>query len=441
MEDHMKHTLKSKNTLKSISCSVLLLASVALPSLVRAQAGSVAPPATNVVQDSLDVLNKQHVLDRETERLLDETQLRLDTERKLKLYEVMKGDQTALEQPRQLLARLFELPDTLKLSTENRALAEATLQAQRTRAAAAWTDWQEQVLTRVTQGSDTPAAQLEEAGLQLSIRVLNEAALWFGDTEPHASDALWIEALKRPGLCQGLSSVEPGAEMATLIEALPPERRAAAWAGEAARLARWGQATRSLLPPPERALEDSLVPALTPPALTKTLLNMPVALRSAVQTPGWKLATQAPAQRCEGLRWWSQEQVRSKQLTPRQAMLAWRSALAPRSVDFLLTAQPRSGTEALDKNGFPLVAHSMALVGKVFVEQDIDASGKVISAFIQRRELHAASLGKQQAMGLEHELDQATLDRVAAMAPKAPDPASLSNGVATRRVGIEWAIN
>ena len=83
----------------------------------------------------------------------------------------------------------------------------------------------------------------------------------------------------------------------------------------------------------------------------------------------------------------------------------------------------------------------MALVGKVFVEQDIDASGKVISAFIQRRELHAASLGKQQAMGLEHELDQATLDRVAAMAPKAPDPASLSNGVATRRVGIEWTIN
>jgi hypothetical protein len=168
---------------------------------------------------------------------------------------------------------------------------------------------------------------------------------------------------------------------------------------------------------------------------------MPVELRSAVQTPGWKMATQAPAQRCEVLRWWSQEQVRSKQLTPRQAMLAWRSALAPRSADFLLTDQPRSGTEALDQSGFPLVARRLALVGRVFVEQDIDASGKVISAFIQRRELHAASLGKQQPVGLEHELDQATLDRVAEIAPKAPDPASLSNGVATRRVGIEWAIN
>jgi hypothetical protein len=436
----MKHRMKSKKALKFISCSVLLLASVALPSVVLAQAGSL-PPTTNIVQDSLDELMKQGAKDRENARLLDETQQRLNTERKLKLYEVMKGDQTALEQPRQLLARLFELPDTLKLSTENRALAEATLQAQRMRAAAAWPDWQEQVIDRVIQGSDKPAAELEEAGLQLSIRVLNEAALWFGDTEPQASDALWIEALKRPGLCQGLSSVEPGAQMATLIDALPPERRAAAWAGEAARLARWGQETRKLLPPPERTLEDSLVPALTAPTLAKTLLNMPVALRSTVQTPGWKLVTQAPAQRCETLRWWSQEQVRSKQLTPRQAMLAWRSALAPRSVDFLLTTQPRSGTAALDKNGFPLVAHNMALVGRVFVEQDIDASGKVISAFIQRRELHAASLGKQQAMGLEHELDLATLDRVAAMAPKAPDPASLSNGVATRRVGIEWAIN
>jgi hypothetical protein len=77
----------------------------------------------------------------------------------------------------------------------------------------------------------------------------------------------------------------------------------------------------------------------------------------------------------------------------------------------------------------------------VFVEQDIDANGKVLSAFIQRRELHAASLGKQDPVGLEHELDLATLDRVAAMAPKAPDPATLRDGVATRRVGIEWAIN
>jgi outer membrane biosynthesis protein TonB len=229
--------------------------------------------------------------------------------------------------------------------------------------------------------------------------------------------------------------------MAALIEALPPERRAAAWAGEAARLARWGQEARNLLPPPERALEDSLVPALAPSALTKTLAKMPVALRTAVQAPGWALATQAPAQRCELLRWWSQEQVRSKQLTQRQAMLAWRTALAPRSTDFLLTAQPRSGAEALDKKGFPLVAHSMALTGKVFVEQDIDASGKVLHAFVQRRELHSASLGKQVPLALEHELDQATLDRVGAQAPKAPDPATLRNGVATRRVGIEWTIN
>jgi hypothetical protein len=381
------------------------------------------------------------VQQREADRLIEEERTRREGERLHKLREALAENQATLEQPRQLLVRLFELPDTLKLSVENRALAEATLQAQRTRAAAAWTDWQEQAINRVSTTSDKPAAGIEELALQLSIRAVNEAALWFADAEPHASDALWIEALKRPGLCQDLSATEPAAQMATLIEALPPERRAAAWAGEATRLARWGQEARTLLPPPERTLEDSLVPALTSPALAKTLLSMPVALRSAVQAPGWTLATQAPAQRCEVLRWWSQEQVRGKQLTPRRAMLAWRSALAPRSVDFLLTALARSGAGALDKSGFPLVAHSLALVGRVFVEQDIDASGKVISAFIQRRELHAASLDKQEPVGLEHELDLATLDRVAAMAPKAPDPATLRDGVATRRVGIEWVIN
>jgi hypothetical protein len=436
MEDHMKHTLKSKNTLKSISCSMLLLASMAL---TTQNAGAQTPPTAGPMWEGWQDPNAAPT--RDANLLRDDALVRQSTERYRKLSEVLDQDKNALEQPRQLLARLFELPATLKLSAENHALAEATLQAQRTRATAAWADWQEQAITRVTQISNKPAAQIEEAGLQLSMRAINEAALWFGDTQAHASDALWIEALKRPGLCDGLSSTEPGAQIATLIEALPPESRAAAWAGEAARLARWGQEARKLLPPPERSLEDSLVPALTPPALAKTLLNMPVALRSAAQTPGWKLATQAPAQRCEILRWWSQEQVRSKQLTPRQAMLAWRSALAPRSVDFLLTTQPRNGAVALDKNGFPLVAHSMALVGRVFVEQDIDANGKVLSAFIQRRELHAASLGKQDPVGLEHELDLATLDRVAAMAPKAPDPATLRDGVATRRVGIEWAIN
>lgn len=110
------------------------------------------------------------------------------------------------------------------------------------------------------------AAELEEVAPKLSVRSLNEAALWFADAEPHASDAVWIEALRREGLCQGLVATE-------------------------------------------------------------------------------------------------------------------------------------------------------------------------------RRELRAASLGNRTPLALEHELDRATLDRVAAMPPKAPDPASLRDGVATRRVGIEWVVN
>lgn len=126
-----------RHTLKSISCSVLLLVSAALPPVAHAQATGMAPPVKNVVQDSLDVPNKQHERAREDEKLLDETQLRISAERKLKLNEALKEDKAALEQSRQLLVRLFELPDTLKLSVESRALAEATLQPQRALAAAA----------------------------------------------------------------------------------------------------------------------------------------------------------------------------------------------------------------------------------------------------------------------------------------------------------------
>jgi hypothetical protein len=433
----MEHRMK--NTLKSISCSLVLLASVALttPNAAAQSHDPVADwKALNAEQAKGDAVQQ-----READKLVEEERIRREGERLNKLRQALDQNQAKLEQSRQLLVQLFQLPDTLKLSAESRALAEATLQPQRERATAAWPAWQEQATTRVSVVAVKSAATVEQVALQLSIRAVNEAALWFADAEPNASDALWIEALKRDNLCQGLTTAEPAAQMSALIEALPPERRAAAWAGEAARLARWGQEARTLLPPPERALEDGLVPALTPPALAKTLASMPAALRAALQAPGWTLATQAPAQRCELLRWWSQEQVRSKQLSPRQAMLAWRTALAPRSADFLLVGQPRSGANALDQSGFPLVAHSLALVGRVFVEQDIDASGKVLHAFVQRRELRTASLGKQAPLALEHELDQATLNRVAAQAPKAPDPATLRDGIATRRVGIEWVVN
>jgi hypothetical protein len=429
-----------KNTLKSMSCALALLASVALPA--PNAAAQTANPSTAAQWKALneEAAKGDAVQQREADRLYEEERIRKEGERLRKLREALNKNQAKLEQPRQLLDRLFQLPATLVLSADHRALAEATLQAQRQRAAAMWPAWQQQVSAGIAANTGDPSGDVEQVALQLSVRALNEAALWLADAEPNPSDALWIEALQREGLCQGLVATEPAAQMAALIEALPPEHRAAAWAGEAARLARWGQAERTLLPPPERALEDNLVPALTPPALGKTLIRMPAALRSGWLTPGWTLAKQTPAQRCELLRWWSQEQVRLKQLSPRQAMLAWRTALAPRSADFLLPGQARSGAEALDKGGFPLVAHSLALTGHVFVEQDIDAAGKVLHAFVQRRELRAASLGKQVPVALEHELDRATLDRVAALAPKAPDPATLRDGVATRRVGIDWVM-
>lgn len=421
--------------------ALTLLVALATPLDAAAQ---VAPPPSTV-QDLWKQTNKEAAIGeaeqkREADRLHEEERIRRQSDRLNRLRAALDKNKAKLEQPRQLVARLLQLPATLKLSADNRALAETTLQAQRDRALAAWPAWQEQVFARIAARADDPNADVDHVAMQLSTRALNEAALWFADAEPHASDAVWIDALQREGLCQGIAGIEPGAQMAALIEALPADRRSTAWAGEAARLARWGQEKRTLLAPAERTLEDRLAPALTPPALTKTLAGMPAALRTELQTAGWSLDKQNPAQRCELLRWWSQEQVRQKQFSPRQAMLAWRTALAVRSADFLLAGEPRSSVEALDKGGYPRAARNLDLSGRVFVEQDVDATGQVRHAFIQRRELRAASLGNQAPVALEHELDRATLDRVAAMPPKAPDPAALRDGVATRRVGIEWAL-
>jgi hypothetical protein len=446
IDGNLKDMARSSHARRTAFAGLLMLLAAALPLTAAGQ--MTAPPAggANAHVDAIKDLNKmQDAGDLkarvESDRLRDEELRRRNTERLRPLRAALEKQQGTLDQTRQVLGRLFQLPETLKLSADNRALAEATLKPQRERASAAWPEWQEQAMARAAAASDDRAAQIEQVALQLSVRAVNEAALWFADAEPAPSDTIWIEALQREGVCQGLAGTEPAARMAMLIEALPPERRAAAWAGEAARLARWGQETRTVLPPAERTLEDTLSAELAPSVLAKTLASMPPALRAAVQAPGWSLAAQGPAQRCELLRWWSQEQVRQKRLGAREAMLAWRSALAVRSADFLLAGQPRSGAEALDKAGFPLIAHRLELSGRVFVQQGVDADGKALHAFVQRRELRAAALGNQPPLALEHELDQATLERVAAMPPKTPAPSTLQDGVATRRVGIEWAAN
>lgn len=427
------------------AASVSLLAALASPPALAQQGPPGTAPAAGAQGAWAETDKKAAEGDaaraREAERMREDELTRRQTQRNMELRAALERDKAALEQPLKLQARLFELPETLKLSAGHRALAEAALKVQRERAAAAWPAWRDAGTERASEGSAQAGTDVQRVAQHLSARVLNEAALWLADAQPHASDALWIAALQRGGVCQGLVGNEPAARIAALIEALPADQRAAAWAGESARLSRWGQATRSVLPPAERTLEDQLLAALQAPALAKTVAAMPQALRAAVQAPGWTPAAQGAAQRCELLRWWSQEQVRLKQLGPRQAMLAWRTALAPRSGDYLLADVPRSGDAALDKGGFPHIAHRLELTGRVVVEQDLDASGKVVRGFVQRRELRAAGLGDQPPLALEHELDAATLQRVAAMPAQAPEPAALRDGVATRRVGIEWVAN
>lgn len=380
------------------------------------------------------------VQQKEADRLFQEERTRREGERLNKLRKVLDQNQALLEQPRQLLNHLFQLPATLTLSVEHRALAEASLQAQRERALAAWPTWQQEALIAMADKTGDTKADAEQVVLHLSQRVLNETALWFADATAQTSDALWLQALKSPGLCQAVTQSTPAAYIAALIEALPAEQRAAAWQGEAERLARWGQPTREVLAPPQRTLEDSLQLVLSPAGDAKAQARLPEAQREALRSPNWRYASQSPSQRCELLRWWSQEQVRTKQLTALQAYHAFRTALVVRAGDYLLTDLARSGPQALGPGGFPLVARQLGLAGKVVVEQDIDASGKVLSAFIQRRELQVAALRQAPALALEHELDQVSLERAAAGPLVAPEPATLRQGVATRRVGIEWII-
>ncbi|WP_457356576.1 hypothetical protein [Roseateles sp. P5_D6] len=363
----------------------------------------------------------------------DEAARRLMVEQRAKLRERLERDAGLLRQPVDLLAGMFQLPADLKLSPEHRSVAEGVLRQQRERAQAGWAAW---LTDETAQGKGELRAEV--AAQRLSNRVLNEVALWQADATPHPSDTIWIDALKTPAICQRLDQPRPVAQVAQLIEALPAEQRDAAWQGEAARLARWGQVPRQVPPSPDRAFEDELVAALPKPPGNASSLAPEV--RNALQAPGWTYAAQSPASRCELLRWWSQEQVRTQRMTAPRALHAWRTAMAVRSSGYLLPDVPRSGPGATDANGFPLFARRAELAGTVVVEQDLDAAGKIVRSFVQRREIMAAGVRGVPALALERELDAVSLARAATTPAAAPDPAQLRDGTATRRIGIEWVL-
>jgi hypothetical protein len=363
----------------------------------------------------------------------DEAALRVMVEQRAQLRERLEREAGLLRQPLELLSSMFKMPADLKLSPEHRSVADEVLRQQRERAQAGWAAW---LTEEATQGKGELRAEV--VAQRLSNRVLNEVALWQADATPHPSDTIWIEALKTPVICQRLDQSQPAAQVAQLIEALPAAQRDAAWQGEAARLARWGLNPRQVPPSPDRALEDEL--AATLPKPPGDMSSLAPELRNALQAAGWTYAGQSAASRCELLRWWSQEQVRSRRMTATRALQAWRTALAVRSQAYLLPEVPRSGPGATDANGFPLFARRAELAGTVVVEQDIDAAGKIVRSFVQRREITAAGVRGVSAVALERELDAVSLARAAATLAAAPGPAQLRDGTATRRIGIEWVL-
>ena len=398
--------------------------------------GGVAPTGGSPGEKAAAAAANKQISQQIIDKQRDEAARLKTLEQRRQLREQLDRDATLLHQPLDLLDRLFQLPAELPLSADHRAMAESVLRQHRERATAGWPAW---VTEESAQGQGELLA--ETVSRRLSNRVLNEAALWQADAAPHASDAVWLEALKRPELCRRLDQTLPAAQMAQLIEALPAEQRATAWQGEAERLARWGQKPRTTLPATERVLEDTLRASL-PAALAADakVAGLAPDARDALRAPGWSYAAQPPALRCELLRWWSQDQVRTKHLAPLQALHAWRTAMAVRSTAMLYPDVPRSGPKSVDEGGYPPAARRAGITGKVVVEQDLDAGGRILRSFIQRREIQAAGVRDVPALALERELDDISLTHALAAPTAAPDPAQLRDGTATRRLAFEWAL-
>lgn len=243
----------------------------------------------------------------------------------------------------------------------------------------------------------------------------------------------WVAALAVPTLCDDQGGSRWLQRHLRMLQSLPAENRAAAFAADWRALQRMSDP--AWLPPPRPS--PSLLEALT------SWVDTQRAGRGSKETLGmtprqaWIVFTRLDrseawhwADRCDAARWWAAESLRSGVFGPADAVLAFRYAalLSPSDV-FASPSGPA------DEN-YPTLARRWAVTGDVTVAFRRDALGRVVEPRVVGRQVRVPGAAWPDGLPWDTVFDTTVLGRAQAL-PAKPGAGTVS---AAERVRFEFKL-
>ena len=259
-----------------------------------------------------------------------------------------------------------------------------------------------------------PPVTRAELGRQLRNRLINEIALWRLDSPGAAYDAIWMNAVLKPGACYSAGRASYLGVIMTWLQAVPPADRATALAGERELLARWGRPRPGLARRPESSLSDDEDMAIARLQAGDAAPDAPMAPVVAASV----FAADRPAVRgydqC-ALHQWGLAHALRRGDAPAIGLAAWRYAMLRTDDDWSDPPPPADDKAAVS---WPPVALASGMHGTVGVHTMADAQGRFASAAVFERHLTVPGVDDEAGeppVAFETLLDKASIAKAAAM--------------------------
>lgn len=317
----------------------------------------------------------------------------------------------------QVAPRFTVLPDD-QLDPDVRAAAEAMRDAHLPRVRALMDRW---LLEEKQQPNPQGALR------RMSVRLVNEFALWGRDSTGPAQDAALAQALLIPGMCRpaGPKASELVMRLARL-RSLPPDLRDEAIKAEGELLARWGQSRPvsdvDALPAEEMLLElratGQAPKTPLPPVLAFFYLGDDDEHRRDPEVAD-------PAARCALHQWAG--------ANPAQ----FRAAMAMQAADVVWADRRKAAAVTSEDDPYPGLANHFGARGVITVHGEVDAEGRLVRAKVVKRAVEVPGIRDARPFAFEGVLELASLAKAreldwAAAAPK--------QGLKTVAREIAWSL-
>jgi hypothetical protein len=264
----------------------------------------------------------------------------------------------------------------------------------------------------------TSGLTVSKLGMRISARLRNELKLWRVEAVNAENQAAWFQLLQRPEACLPWQRYESFFDLrARQLQLVAKPQRDAMVAGERELLKRWGRHRAALPEAPLQGIPEQVADRVRDLKLRGSAANLPplVPALAARLLEGWK-ADEAISWdlQCLQAQWWLKLQPMGTEAQRQAAYAAFRFELAPTTI-------PASALEPGKDGGYPLLASSFDIGGRIKIDVKFDTQGQAVGASILSRDIQVPGIRDNPPLNFVTVFDKLAISR--ALQQKFPVPA------------------